>query len=121
MLYELSGPAHGEPFNGAVHAINAVSDDAGRLHEQFTQAGYRVIGINEVRPVLPDDNFDRDEAAAYLRIKSGTLSIQKGNGRIPWSSAGPGLYPRRWLEQHVLDNANAAGKEIASRLTKEAA
>lgn len=100
--------------NGLVQTLNAVAEAPDQLVAQFVAAGFRVVGVNKVRPMIDweQPNFDRDEAAAFLRMKSDTLSLHKGSGRVPWSKVGAGIYPRRLLEKYVMENANPAAKEL---------
>lgn len=108
---------------GPVLALSAQAEGADQLEAQFAAAGLQVVGINPVRAIvdwsLP--NFDRDEAAEFLRISAQTLSINKGGGEIPWAAIGKGIYPRAWMEKFVANHANRTGKAIAEQILKRAA
>lgn len=104
---------------GPVQTVAVIFEAADQAEAQFKAAGFAVIAVNFVRAVvdwtLP--NLDRDEAAEFLRIKSMTISINKGAGKIPFSMVGRGIYPRAWLDQMVIENANPAGRQAANQLT----
>lgn len=129
VLYRLTenpGMATERPI-GEVLTVLAYSEadpkgGALELEQQFMDSGLYVVAINFVRAIvdwsLP--NFDREEAAEYLRINAKTLSMNKGDGGIPWSKIGLGIYPRAWLERMIEDHANPAGKTVAKRLAAAA-
>lgn len=124
VLYRMTdqtGTAAAVPV-GAVLSCMAMAEAEDQLVAQFQAAGFHVVGVNFVRAVVDwsRPNFNRDEAAEYLRWTSQTLSINKGNGEIPFADVGRGIYPQRLLAEYVERKLNPAGKEIAEE-TREAA
>jgi hypothetical protein len=62
--------------------------------------------------------WDRDEFAAAMSIKGGTLSSKKGDGKIPWSSTVGGV-PRRVAMRWIENSLNEAGRKILEELRSE--
>lgn len=86
-------------------------------------SGLLVLSVEEVRAVVDwsKPNFDRDEAAAFLCWKPGSLSNNLGGGEIPMSNAGSIIFPRVLLERHVAEKLNPAGKRLLDEESRKAA
>lgn len=107
----------GQPA-GPVLTVNVIAAGQDVPLAQFKAAGFDVIAVNEIRPVIDwsKPNFDLDEAGAYCGMRGVTFSKNKGDGRTPWIGYGRGLIPRAWLDKFLLNHANEAGREIARQL-----
>lgn len=104
--------------DGPVQTVNVIAPGPDVPLAQFTEAGFRVIAVNEVRAVVDwgKPNYDLDEAGAYCGMKGVTFSKNKGDGKTPWVNYGRGLVPRAWLDRFLLEHANEPGREIARQL-----
>jgi hypothetical protein len=112
--------------SGVPFTVRHICAGADEFEAMLLAAGVAVVpgSITEIRAVVDwaKPVFDRDEAAAYIGNKAGTLSQIKGSGEIPFSQVnGRTVYPRRLLEKLLDNNANPAGKTIVKQLEQTAA
>ena len=98
---------------GPIETVNIIAEHAQDVRGELLAAGFVVLGVTEVRAVVDWSKpvWDRDEFAAAMSIKAGTLSSKKGDGTIPWNAAIGGV-PRTvalaWFEKQLND----AGKKL---------
>ena len=93
-----------------------MADGADQARAVLARAGYEVLAVTFVRPVLDwaKPVYDQDEAAAYLGWQNGTLSANKATGRIPFTTVnGAPRYLRAHLDRMLFQNSNDAGKKLA--------
>lgn len=110
------------PDQSPPRTILLMAEDAAAAREILSAAGYEVLGVTFVRPVVDwrKPVFDQDEAAAYLGWANGTLSANKGSGKIPFTSVnGAPRYLRAHLDRMLVNNSNEAGKRLAMEMEGE--
>lgn len=99
---------------GPVQTVTVIAGSDDLVRAQFTQAGFAVVAVNEIRPVVDwsKPTFDLDEAGAYCGIKGVTFCRNKGDGKTPWINLGRGFITRELLEAWILAHANEPAKKI---------
>lgn len=114
VLYRHSFNGSGVAPTGEPQSLLLMAEAPDQAEAMMKAGGFCVIAVQFVRVVVDWTMpvFDRDEAAAYLRWKAGTLSANKGDGEIPCADIGGGRYPRAALEAYVNSKLNPAGKEL---------
>lgn len=103
---------------GRVHSVTGCAQSEQELRQSLEDAGLQVISISKLRPLVDWSKpyFNREEFAHLVGWSSATVSRQRGSGTIPRSEFSTGLYPAKWVEKMIENQANEAGKEILNQL-----
>lgn len=91
------------------------------VHAALNSSDCKVVSVVEIRAIVDWEKpvWDLEEFAAALSIKGATLSKNKGNGLIPWSSVVNGV-PRLVALKWIDDTLNEAGKLIVKEMERAA-
>ena len=102
---------------GPLQKLCLVAESEQDVRDAVGSSDLLALDVTEIRPVVDWEKpvWDLEEFAAAMSIKGGTLSKNKGDGLIPWSSVVNGC-PRRVALKWIESTLNEAGKSIVRKL-----
>jgi hypothetical protein len=102
---------------GKIETVVLVGKNEDAIRDMLKSGLIQVLGVTLLRPVVDWDKpvWDRDEFAAAMNIKGGTLAQKMGDGKFPWNDTVSGVPSRvamKWMEKGL----NGPGMQILKEL-----